>query len=442
MNTRKQVLVMSALLMMTLVIVGIYAAWYPSRAENATDEFEHRTAERGSILFARNCRLCHGDVAEGGVLGGRLAAAPALDRPDLRGFISSQAALRASVNASVDTLSVTDGAKLSGGQRIMVDREEMRVLSVQGNAVTVERGRHDTRRASHQAESDILVFDKASFEDKQKLITNTIACGRVGTAMPSWAQTQGGPLSDEQLRQLMVLITTGAWEVVKKEVDIEDRISTRLRAPVSDDTISLRVSDTSVFTAGEAIRIGDERLRVTALPSKPSAAPGRPRPTPDTDKSGIIQVERGVLGTTPLEHSEEAVLYRFPQVSEPSINQAACGQTARPSVPAEPPGLIEPFEGQTVEVVALGIAFNAREITLRTGGRVRVRLDNKDAAVDHNIAFYRSQSNLTLVAAGSTGTIFTGPAVDDTAFEVPAAGRYFFRCDVHPTTMTGTLIVQ
>jgi hypothetical protein len=32
--------------------------------------------------------------------------------------------------------------------------------------------------------------------------------------------------------------------------------------------------------------------------------------------------------------------------------------------------------------------------------------------------------------------------VDDTVFTTPAAGNYFFRCDVHPTSMTGTFTVN
>jgi hypothetical protein len=39
------------------------------------------------------------------------------------------------------------------------------------------------------------------------------------------------------------------------------------------------------------------------------------------------------------------------------------------------------------------------------------------------------------------GEVFSGP--DVVTYEVPAldAGTYFFRCDVHPTTMTGTFLV-
>jgi plastocyanin len=31
--------------------------------------------------------------------------------------------------------------------------------------------------------------------------------------------------------------------------------------------------------------------------------------------------------------------------------------------------------------------------------------------------------------------------VDEVVFAKPAAGTYFFRCDVHPTIMTGNFIV-
>src|SRR5688500_9615058 len=107
MNTRKQVLIMSALLMMMLLITAVYAAWYPSRAEQSVEHFDELTAERGSILFALNCRLCHGDVGEGGVLGARLPQAPALDRPDLRGFTDLAATLTADASARATEISVS-----------------------------------------------------------------------------------------------------------------------------------------------------------------------------------------------------------------------------------------------------------------------------------------------------------------------------------------------
>jgi plastocyanin len=287
------------------------------------------------------------------------------------------------------------------------------------------------------------LFDQAALTATEKLITNTIACGRVGTAMPAWAQLHNGPLSDEQIRQLMVLITSDRWDLVEHEIDIEDRINTKLTAPMDDSTTSMAVSDVSVFTEKEALRMSGERLRVTGVPTTTNEN-GKSVPIREAkDKSGVISVQRAVLGTTPLEHAIDTVIYRFAEVSEPAINQASCGQTARPPVEQAPPGLIEPFTGQTLEITAQGVAFSTRTLAANSGGQVRVRLDNKDAGVDHNIAFYPSSTSVTApLAPGSIGTTFAGPAVDDTVFAVPAAGSYFFRCDVHPTTMTGTFTVN
>jgi plastocyanin len=299
--------------------------------------------------------------------------------------------------------------------------------------LTVARAHGETEAQTHFAEDDILVFDQGTLDTVVVMLTNTITCGRVGTAMPAWAQSQNGPLSDEQIRQLTVLITTGHWDVVAEEVDREDAIATHLTAPIGIEDTQLQVEDVSLFEVDAYIRVNGERMRIV---NRPEVA------TDASDKSGAVEVERAVLGTTPLEHEVDSELFRFPAPPEdPAVNQSACGQTARPPTDSSPPGLIEPFEGQTVEVVAAGVQFDTDEITIETGGQVRVRLDNQDAGTPHNIAFYVSDSDLTPVSEGSVGTIFNGVAVDDTVFDVPDAGDYYFQCDVHPN-MNGALIVE
>lgn len=434
MNTRKQVLLMTVLLLAMLVILGIYGAWYPYREDDAAEYFATQTAERGSILFARNCRLCHGDVGQGGALGGRLAAAPALNRADLQGFVDSKSTLAASANSRGTELTVSDVKPFKAGQTITIDQERIRVKGVDGNKLIVERGVDHSTAASHADKSPVLLLDPAALKDKIKMLTNTITCGRVGTAMPAWSQVQGGPLSDEQIRQLMVLITENRWDLVAEEVDVEDEVLAHLTDDLPANDTVMFVSDVTQFTEKDAIRIGDERLRLVSVPNKKD----------EKDKSGVIIVERGIRGTTPLDHSEEDEIFKFPEVAAPSINETSCGQTARPAVPAAPPGLIEPFTGQTVEIIAQGVQFNLRDLRVSKAAsqQVRVRLDNKDAGVDHNIAFYASATSTSApLIAGSIGTIFAGPAVDDTVFDIPNPGSYFFRCDVHPTTMTGTFTV-
>jgi plastocyanin/mono/diheme cytochrome c family protein len=442
MNTRKQVLIMTTLLLMMLITVGVYAAWYPSRAEDAEEFFDEATSERGAILFARNCRLCHGDVGEGGALGQRLPAALPLNTPRLQGFEPTDATLEGGLNASATTVPLSDGGEFEGGDLILIDSERMQVKAVDGNELTVVRGIENTAAAQHFEDAPVYLFNEAAFDllnpdSVINVIRNTIACGRVGTAMPAWAQVHGGPLSDEQIRQLQTMISNARWDMVKHEVDIEDRVEARLTQPLSADTTSMHVDDVSVFTEDEAIRIGEERIRLTSVPILPVDLRG----ALPADKSGVMSVERGVLATTPLAHPVESIIYRFPVAPEPSINESSCGQTAQAPAPAGMPELIEDFTGQTVEVIANLVAFNVREIRVNADGQVRVRFDNQET-VQHNIAFYESSTDITPVSPGSVGITFAGPAMDDTVFAIPAAGTYHFRCDVHPTIMTGSFIVQ
>lgn len=435
MNTRKQVILMVVLLMVGLLGIAAYSAWDPTRNDEAAEHFNEKTAIRGSLLFARNCRTCHGDVGEGGAIGGRLTAAPTLDRPDLQGFVDVDTTLSGPVTARATEIQVNDAARLQAGQTILVDDERMEVKRVDGRTLTVKRATGHAEAQGHASGADVLLLDPAILKEKSRLITNTITCGRVGKAMPAWAQSQGGPLSDEQIRQLMVLITEDWWFEVEHEVDIEDEIAAGLTRDIDENTISLPVSDVTQFNEGEALRIGEERMLITGVPTVDAR---------DPDKSGIIQVERGALGTDPLPHSPEDEVFRFPLApDEPAIVQQSCGQTAVPPQPSLPPGekaCADPC--QTVDIIASGVQFNTDELIVTTGGNVRIHFTNNDNGVQHNVAVYTSSSNLTAVAPGSIGSTFPGVAIDDVVFAKPAAGTYFFRCDVHPTTMTGDFIVR
>jgi plastocyanin len=433
MNTRKQVLVMSILLFSTMVILGIYAAWYPSRATTAEIEFANMTAERAALLFARNCRMCHGDVGEGGFAAGRMTAAPSLNRLELQAMVSIDVSLAENITARDTSIEVDNVGRISLDDVILIDDERMKVTGINGNTLRVRRGWDATRPDSHFSGAEVRLQDRDELRQQVELLTNTIACGRVGAPMPPWAIEHGGPLSPEQIRQLVVLITMNRWELARHEAEHEDETGIRLQQPLSADAMTMRVPDVDMFTQGEVIRIGTEKMRVTGVPQLD------PR---DPDRSGTIGLERGVQQTSAAEHGEGTQIYRTPEVPEPMILQRSCGQFARADAPTGEPSLIEPFEGQTVEIIARGLRFDQEEIRVQSNGQVRLRLDNQDAGVPHNIAVRTSPTDRTPVAPGSVGLVFNGPGVDDTVFDIPDPGTYFFICDIHPTTMTGDFIVQ
>ena len=196
-------------------------------------------------------------------------------------------------------------------------------------------------------------------------------------------------------------------------------------------------SDITRFNAGDSIRLGDERLSIKEVPDYPQGA---------THVPGTLTVERGIHDTFAVDHPQDTTIYKFPETSEPQINQASCGQTAKAPVPQGTPGLIDNFNGdQTVEVTAKNISFDTDNITVKADGEVRIRFTNDDAGTPHNIAFYKSESDLTPVSDGSVSVQFPGSAdgvTDDTVFAIPDKGTYFFRCDVHPTIMFGTFTVE
>lgn len=97
-----------------------------------------------------------------------------------------------------------------------------------------------------------------------------------------------------------------------------------------------------------------------------------------------------------------------------------------------------PGQNVTINLIAQNISFDKSTITVPAGASVTINFDNKDS-IPHNFALYTDSSART--------SIFVGQIITSTTttykFTAPTTpGNYFFRCDVHPTSMTGTFVVQ
>lgn len=90
------------------------------------------------------------------------------------------------------------------------------------------------------------------------------------------------------------------------------------------------------------------------------------------------------------------------------------------------------------EISAAGVAFDKDSLTLPAGEETTLPFDNEDS-VPHNFSIYEDDS--------ASKELFVGANVEGGAsadYEIPALdkGKYFFRCDLHPSSMVGTVTVE
>ena len=120
---------------------------------------------------------------------------------------------------------------------------------------------------------------------------------------------------------------------------------------------------------------------------------------------------------------------------------AACSGGDEPSEPgatgAGSGGSTATVEGGAVEISADNLEFSVTTIEAPAGEDFTITLVNDDSA-PHNISIYTEEGGEQL-ALGPTAEGGQTVTTDVTALE---PGEYFFVCDIHPTEMTGTLVVS
>jgi plastocyanin len=95
---------------------------------------------------------------------------------------------------------------------------------------------------------------------------------------------------------------------------------------------------------------------------------------------------------------------------------------------------------QAVSLEARELKFTQGELTLTAGAQIRMTFANEDAGTQHNFSLFNGPDASAPVVF--RGSLNTGPTTVTYTFNAPdRPGNYFFQCDVHPGTMTGTVRV-
>jgi mono/diheme cytochrome c family protein/plastocyanin len=115
---------------------------------------------------------------------------------------------------------------------------------------------------------------------------------------------------------------------------------------------------------------------------------------------------------------------------------AGAGSSGAPSASIDPNA---PVVNVTAPAGAASSGFDPKTLEAKADTAFTLTFDNQDAGVMHNVVIQNPDGSP--VAMGDTA-FFAGPGKKSYAVAALKAATYKFICQVHPTTMTGTLTVK
>jgi plastocyanin len=196
-------------------------------------------------------------------------------------------------------------------------------------------------------------------------------------------------------------------------------------------------------TRGQAIKVNGEDVQVFEYSDQSTAEAEAALVSPDGSSIGT-SLPFWVAPPHFYKAGRIIVLYVGENVAVMDVLESVIGaQFAGRSVPTSaptPPPTSPTDTGKmvTISLTAENLAFDKGTITVPAGADVTVVFDNKDR-VPHNVAFYETKAATKAIFVGE---VFSGPKTISYRFAAPStSGTYFFRCDVHPASMTGDFVV-
>jgi plastocyanin len=137
-----------------------------------------------------------------------------------------------------------------------------------------------------------------------------------------------------------------------------------------------------------------------------------------------------------------------PALSALALLAAACGggaadQGQGQDTPSPTPTEVETTDGGggdavELEVEAEDFAFDSSTYTVPAEANVDLKFKNRDEGIPHTFTIYESEDAQQQIF--DTGNV-TGDAEESFQLQAPAAGTYYFRCDVHPD-MNGDFVTE
>lgn len=257
---------------------------------------------------------------------------------------------------------------------------------------------------------------------------STVESGVLGVGLSFAAAGEGAYASyDTGAGAIHVATWDGAWSTAEVAEVPEASTTSGLAAPSTgvsaapDGTVwAAWADDTGVHLAsGDGATFAEQETPGTTGGASPSVT---------VDANGMVHLAW---------YDTEAGNLMFGVYGEPEEVMVAMPSPA-PSVSLGPaPGTECGADGELIlDIVASAILFDIDCLVAPAAEPFEINFSNQDAGIQHNVAIYTDPSAAEPLFVGDINT-----GVVEETYQVDAleAGSYFFRCDVHPTTMVGTL---
>jgi cytochrome c oxidase subunit 2 len=175
-------------------------------------------------------------------------------------------------------------------------------------------------------------------------------------------------------------------------------------------------------------------MKIDAVPGKTTVVSLRPEQIGSYETDDLLRLQCAEL--CGLSHSKMTIPVSV--VSQEDFEKWVAEKKVK-ATPAPSPGApTQAPQAEALTLTARNSAFLETSLEAPAGQPFDIAFENTDTGTMHNVSIYTDSS--------ATDSLYTGGFFSSgTQTEhVPAleAGEYFFRCDVHPTTMKGDLAVR